>query len=148
MGIVTPGEITLSTQRLNNQSDSEILESIKYLFTLSRSPFLEETHCSGRQSFSSIQEFLIAEEADRRMRASKDRKAVLTKERRNEFGGQRKSLALALIERDGYLCRAPGCKVTESLTIDHITPLSKGGSDNLANLQFLCRSHNSTKSDS
>ncbi len=35
----------------------------------------------------------------------------------------------------------------EDLTIDHIAPLSKGGTDDLDNLRFLCRSHNSKKGD-
>lgn len=38
------------------------------------------------------------------------------------------------------------CKSTENLTIDHKTPLCKGGKDEKKNLQCLCRTCNTTKS--
>lgn len=42
-------------------------------------------------------------------------------------------------------CSVPGCGNTE-LTVDHIVPLVNGGAPfDLANLQVLCRSHNSAK---
>lgn len=49
----------------------------------------------------------------------------------------------AVMERDGYRCRA--CGVWHSLTIDHVRPVAAGGSDDLENLQTLCRSCNSSK---
>ncbi len=39
------------------------------------------------------------------------------------------------------------CGATEYLTADHIIPLSRGGTSDLANLQVLCRSHNAAKRD-
>lgn len=38
------------------------------------------------------------------------------------------------------------CKSKENLTIDHKTPLSRGGTDDLNNLQCLCESCNKIKS--
>lgn len=37
------------------------------------------------------------------------------------------------------------CKATKDLTVDHIIPLSKGGSTVGSNLQVLCRRCNSSK---
>jgi 5-methylcytosine-specific restriction endonuclease McrA len=44
-----------------------------------------------------------------------------------------------------YQCSHPGCSVVENLTIDHKVPLSRGGNDDLSNLQFMCQPHNSAK---
>jgi 5-methylcytosine-specific restriction endonuclease McrA len=53
----------------------------------------------------------------------------------------------ALVRRDGGL-RCRHCGATEELTIDHIRPVSKGGSGVLANLQLLCSGCNSAKGNS
>jgi DNA-binding XRE family transcriptional regulator len=48
-----------------------------------------------------------------------------------------------IYERDGAVCRT--CGATTRLDIDHIIPVSGGGTDDLDNLQVLCRSCNSRK---
>lgn len=68
---------------------------------------------------------------------------AMIKIRRGEFSRARSSTILSLIERDGYTCR--GCGSEKDLTVDHVLPLSKGGSDDLENLQFLCLPCNSSK---
>lgn len=80
-------------------------------------------------------------------RRAKEIKKRLVKKRRSDFSAKRAQLLLALIDRDGYVCQYPDCDTQDDLTIDHIIPLSRGGSDELANLRLLCRKHNAEKGD-
>ena len=48
-----------------------------------------------------------------------------------------------VFERDGRCCVY--CSATEMLALDHIHPWSMGGTNDVDNLQVLCRSCNSTK---
>lgn len=50
-----------------------------------------------------------------------------------------------LKERFNHRCAICGEK--KPLTVDHIIPLSKGGSDDISNIQPLCRNCNSKKSN-
>ena len=50
-----------------------------------------------------------------------------------------------IAERDGYLCQDCG-RVVAVFEIDHIIPLSAGGSDTDSNKQLLCRTCHLTKS--
>ena len=56
----------------------------------------------------------------------------------------REAVIKELVSLYGETCLYPGCKSTE-LTIDHVIPLSKGGTSDVDNYQQLCRSHNSQK---
>ena len=61
----------------------------------------------------------------------------------------------AIIARDRPRCAINGCEIDyeahhyapNSFTIDHITPINKGGTDTLDNLQPACRACNRAKSD-
>lgn len=48
-----------------------------------------------------------------------------------------------IMNRDGRKCRICGC--TDDLTIDHVVPVSKGGSNRDNNLMILCLTCNQRK---
>lgn len=56
------------------------------------------------------------------------------------------SVRREIFERDRYRCVA--CESWSHLQIDHIVPVSAGGTDEPGNLQTLCRSCNMSKKDS
>lgn len=60
---------------------------------------------------------------------------------RAAFNVAARTLRDQVLERDEFRCCQ--CGTTEDLTLDHIHPLSKCGSNELDNLQTLCRSCNS-----
>jgi 5-methylcytosine-specific restriction endonuclease McrA len=52
----------------------------------------------------------------------------------------------ALCRQYGDKCAVPGCERTD-LEPDHVVPISKGGQNDIANIQPLCVHHNRSKSD-
>jgi hypothetical protein len=54
--------------------------------------------------------------------------------------GIKPSVRRKIFERDNNQCR--WCGTSENLTIDHIQPVSEGGTNRQSNLQTLCRSCN------
>lgn len=46
-------------------------------------------------------------------------------------------LRTTVFKRDNYTCRS--CNRKDNLTVDHIVQLSRGGTNNLENLQTLCK---------
>lgn len=49
-------------------------------------------------------------------------------------------------QRDNYQCKSCGkTDIETALTIDHIIPLAKGGSNEISNLQTLCQTCNQHK---
>lgn len=146
-GWVGDGEILLFRMHwVRDRSSEEVARIVRMMEEWSRDEFMAECQGSGR-SFDSIEEFYEAKRAAKVVEASKREKKVLVRARRSQFSAQRNSLILALIERDGYVCAIDGCDVMSDLHIDHIKPLSKGGTDDLPNLRLLCQPHNSQKGD-
>lgn len=60
-----------------------------------------------------------------------------------------KGIIEKVFRRDGYRCQMCGAKKSDDtqLTIDHIIPLAAGGSNDIDNLQTLCRRCNENKAD-
>lgn len=66
--------------------------------------------------------------------------------KRGEYAMIRNQLLSAMLARgQQYVCQHPGCTARLKLTIDHIVPLARGGTNALSNLQFMCQPHNSSK---
>jgi hypothetical protein len=130
--MIYPGEVILFSRWAEQQTDTDLLAAVRLFIALSHHPFLADTHCGGTANFESIEAFFAAVETERVHQVSVARKRVLSVERRQEFQSSRKDLGLALIDRDGYVCSHRGCGVLL---------------DELTNLRFLCRSHNSSKGD-
>lgn len=59
------------------------------------------------------------------------------------------SVRFEVLKRDGYRCQMCGTSAKDGATleIDHIHPVSKGGGNELSNLQVLCRDCNAGKRD-
>ena len=64
------------------------------------------------------------------------------RKKRRTISGYNKILKKLLVK---YKFKCVDCGATDKLTIDHIKPVSKGGTDNFSNLQILCKSCNSSK---
>lgn len=62
---------------------------------------------------------------------------------RGKWDSLRSKITPLVFEEHGEHCQE--CGTTESLTIDHVIPLRKGGTSDLDNLQPLCKSCNSSK---
>lgn len=66
--------------------------------------------------------------------------------RMKEAGGSiRKAVRIAIMDAFGHQCAY--CKSPDDLTVDHIYPVAKGGTNKMENLQVLCRRCNSRKKD-
>lgn len=65
--------------------------------------------------------------------------------KRAEFNSKSREFFVQLVVRDGVGCSH--CGTLEHLTVDHIIPLARGGENELANMQILCKSCNSRKRD-
>lgn len=99
-------------------------------------PLVRERLSSGNCKVQTIQELAEVHAQERKWRSSESY-------RRHEYADRRADLFSQLVERDGNKCRE--CGATSDVTVDHIQPLSRGGSNDLANLQLLCRQCNSRK---
>lgn len=70
-----------------------------------------------------------------------------TPAKRREIANNYKAIMAELVSRSPIGEACAQCGSTYNLTIDHIIPLIRGGTNDIRNLQILCRPCNSAKSD-
>ena len=159
--------ISIPVDALADLDDSEIVEHVRQLAALATYSRVEHDadyicHCIGKGGL--LPKWIMQSEADTiamlentEFTSGTISKAVAAvaktreyiqarpkaKQRRKDFSKVRDDLFLKVGKRDGFYCAS--CHATEKLTVDHIVPIVHGGTDNLSNLQILCRSCNSRK---
>jgi len=141
----------------------ELHAAIKLGFQLAENEHLRHACSGGENLFTELRHgdpfrrFTVAEFLDTcreidfqeaLTQATRGAKRHHTKRRRAQYTAVRSELFLAMLNAGiPHVCVHPDCNVMDDLTIDHIVPVSRGGSDAIENLQFMCRTHNSQKCD-
>ena len=71
--------------------------------------------------------------------------STLLEKARGIWDRQSKEVGGRVFARDNYKCVR--CGSGEKLTVDHVVPMVRGGTNDIDNLQTLCKSCNSKKCD-
>jgi len=135
-----------------NVSAAILDEDLRRAFWVQNHEFTNDAWCGGcgpladEPNVITYDRFLEVVDEQERLAATARAKKAHTAIRRAEFSRVRSDKVLALLDAGiPYECNHPGCTKRERLTIDHIRPLSRGGTDDIRNLQFMCQPHNSQK---
>jgi 5-methylcytosine-specific restriction endonuclease McrA len=110
----------------------------------------EKVRASARTHRSANVEAARLREKEWRIKNPDARKALNIKRRARKLSApghySQADIHRILAEQDGKCAAAHcGCDIASSYTIDHISPLSRGGSNWPDNIQLLCRPCNSSK---
>lgn len=142
------------TEKAQYLTPQKLHEAVMLAFVHFDDEILVEACCGPgvdllpRTGYVQFDDYLTARAKYRSRAATVAAKRKFTAVRRKEYQASRAEIILKMIEAGiPYVCNFDGCGLTEDLTVDHIHPLSRGGSDDLSNLQFLCQPHNSSKGD-
>jgi hypothetical protein len=135
------GELLLFSHVIRNMHDDQIVTLVREL--LAADTVIGDLAGGEIESGATLDEAITLAKKIRQRQATKPFVDELIRTRRVQFAANHESLMLLLIARDGCQCKV--CGSIESLTLDHVLPLSRGGTDEPDNLQILCRSCNSRK---
>lgn len=134
-------------------SAEELQSAVRAAFSHLHDELLVEACCGCRGPLAyrgelSYEEYLEELKRFEFEKSAQVAKGLHSKSRRAYFNSIRDQLILKMIDSGvPYVCAISDCGVHQDLTVDHIIPLSRGGTDELSNLQFLCLVHNSSKGD-
>lgn len=133
--------------------EDELKRAITVAHKVIEDPLVLEDHCSGSGVFVTkfywtYEEYLETRrrKVERQERAPKMASPRQRKAIRDEFVRNRKRLKRAMLE-SGLSFECASCKAADDVCIDHIIPVSHGGTNDMKNLQFLCRRCNGIKSN-
>jgi hypothetical protein len=143
---VYSGDVVVHRKALD-VTPERLFESVRLAFSHMGDDFFRSLSSLGSGTIT-LEEYLLLKREHEIAEAGRIAKGKHTGVRRADFNAKRSQLFLKMLEAGVVSrCAFPGCEEIKNLTVDHIVPLSRGGDDSLANLQFLCRSHNSAKGD-
>lgn len=139
-----------SNEKIYRQKPAaKALAVIRSTKCLANSPHLQEAKKIRDASFGKTKKGREINKISRKkyMQTSKGKISQINgKARRRQLEGKGKITAKEWADKlkeYNYLCL--NCKTDENIEMDHIIPLSKGGSHNIDNIQPLCRSCNASK---
>ena len=129
---------------LGGMSCTEIAEDFnnkaKYL-TITAKGISDEM---GRQGKKNGVNYIRSKSESFKLAIEKGRKTYVIKANKYKRKGIKLKDRYAVMVRDGLKCKLCGSR--EQLEVDHIKPISKGGDNNMDNLQTLCWLCNNGKS--
>ncbi len=131
--------------RTTKEIAASLIEKAENILPESKQRKINRHKAEELRKKETLEERIDREKKYKRSEINKKIRIAATKQRRDEFNLKRPELILKMLAADVlYECVVEGCE-NKDITIDHITPLSLGGTDDLENLQFMCLSHNSQK---
>ena len=139
---IEQGMVTVSIASIEDMTNEEIGLCVRAL-----APFAEkiDPYLQRGMHFPTIHHFDLFYEAEQKARVEKELQRKKREVIRRELARMYEEVYLFLASRDGLYCQI--CEGITNLQIDHVTPVSKGGTNDRTNLQLLCRDCNRKKRD-